>query len=181
MCGSREGSPARLDAVLDSRSREPKLAAVQMVWHYRNWRRLPEIIASRCLLPTDTNFAAGLPLFWFTANRICDPTSADGVFGSVRFGLRADDVRVLPWWHVFVSAGADPAEFIATLELTGAARDEWYAIAEPVPLDELMFEVLRDGAGDWACSLGDDGLAWQPADLAATERAYFAAEEWARA
>jgi hypothetical protein len=152
-----------------------------MVWHYNNWRLMPEVVADQCLRPTNGKFASGVPLLWFTTHQLWDRTLVEDVLCSVRFGLRADDGRLLPSWQVFASTGADPEEFVATLLLTGAERDEWLATAEAVPLGELAFEVLQDGSGDWACFLDDEGRAWKPADPTAVARAYLEDEGRARA
>ena len=142
---------------------------------------MPGVVAEQCLRPTNDKFASGLPLLWFTTHQLWDRTLVEDVLCSVRFGLRADDVRLMPSWQVFPSTGADPADFVATLLLTGAERGEWFATAETVPLAEMAFEVLRDGSGDWACFLDDEGRAWQPADPAAVAQAYLEDEGRARA
>jgi|APFre7841882630_1041343.scaffolds.fasta_scaffold24702_3 hypothetical protein len=151
-----------------------------MVWHYLNWSRMPEIVVDGCLRPTSTILAAGVPLIWFTASQDWDRTSASDVLGSVRFGLRVDDERLVPWWHVFVSQDADPAQFVTRLELTGADRDEWFATEEALPLGDLTFEALRDSSGHWAWSFTNFNPVWKPADAAAVARAYIADEAWAR-
>jgi hypothetical protein len=152
-----------------------------MVWHYANWRLMPEVVASQCLRPSTDKFASEIPLLWFTSHQLWDRTLIDDVLCSVRFGLRADDARLMPSWQVFASTGADPEEFVATLLLTGAERGEWVATSAAVPLDELAFEVLQDGSGDWACFLNDEGRAWNPANPAAVAQAYLEDEGRARA
>jgi len=122
-----------------------------------------------------------MPLVWFTVDQRWDRTSTDDVLGNVRFGLNATDARLLPWRQVFIDTGVDPAEFIATVERTGADRNEWFAVFGPVTLGDLTFEVLLDESGDWADSLVHDGAAWKPADPAAIARAYIADEARARA
>jgi hypothetical protein len=154
---------------------------VEAVWHYANWRLMPKVVADGYLRPVDTTLAAGMPLVWFTVDQRWDRTSTDDVLGSVRFGLNATDARLLPWRQVFIDTGVDPAEFIATVERTGADRNEWFAVFGPVTLGDLTFEVLLDESGDWADSLVHDGAAWKPADPVTIAREYLADEARARA
>jgi len=142
---------------------------------------MPEVVSDGHLRPTSEKFATGLPLLWFTTHQLWDRTLMEDVLCSVRFGLHAEDARLVPSWQVFAGAGADTAGFVATLLQTGANHDEWFATAEAVPLGELTFEVLQDGSGDWACFLDDEGRAWKPADPAAVAQAYLEDEGRTRA
>jgi len=144
----------------------PRLAAVEMVWHYANWRHMPEIVANACLRPTSLPLPADLPLVWFTADQFWDWTLAEDILGSVRFGLRADDPRLAHRRKIGVIA-ADP--------------EKWFATAESVPLEDLTFEVLQDASGDWAVTLTQDGPTWKTGNPAAVAQAYIADEARARA
>jgi hypothetical protein len=137
-----------------------------MAWHYGNWRFMPEIVADGCLRPVDTNLAAVDSLLWFTRDQSWDWTSMHDVLGSVRFGLRADDSRLKPLRRPGVIA-SDP--------------EEWFAVAEAVPLGDLAFEVLFDASGDWADTLAQDGPTWKPADPVTIAREYLADVARARA
>jgi hypothetical protein len=152
-----------------------------MVWHYANWRLMPEVVANQRLRATTEKFATGLPLLWFTSDQLWDRTLLEDVLCSVRFGLRADDTRLRPSWLALASPGANAVGFVATHLSTGAEHQEWFATHVEVPLDELAFEVLQDGCGDWAGFLDDEGRAWRPADPAVVARAHLADEHRARA
>jgi hypothetical protein len=137
-----------------------------MVWHYANWRLMPEIVADGRLRPTTQPFTSDLPLLWFTADQFWDWTLAEDILGSVRFGLHADDPRLAYRRKVGVIA-SDP--------------EKWFAIAESVPLEDLTFEVLQDASGDWAATLTHDGPTWNAADPAAVAQAYIEDERRAQA
>jgi hypothetical protein len=139
---------------------------VDVVWHYNNWHCTPGAVADGYLRPVHTDQAAGAPLLWFTTDQMWDWTSVEDILGSVRFGLGVDDSRLKSLRRCGVIA-SDP--------------EKWFAVAEAVPLDDLMFEVLHDASGDWAATLTHDGPAWKPADPAAVARAYIADEARARA
>jgi len=127
---------------------------------------MPEVVADGYLRPLDTNPAPVEPLLWFTTDQSWDWTSMHDVLGSVRFGLRDDDSRLKPLRRPGVIA-SDP--------------EEWFAVAEAIPIGDLAFEVLFDASGDWAVTLAQDGPTWKPADPAATAQAYIADEARARA
>ncbi len=87
---------------------------MNLVWHYAPWATLPQIVAAGALLPGEPGRDGEAPLLWFSARQDWEPTATRHVMdggrprpmtflehrqrlGCVRFGLPADDTRLLPW------------------------------------------------------------------------------------
>ena len=141
------------------------------VFHYAPWAKLPAIVASRCLMPSNAGAPGELPLLWFSANQHWEPTAtkmlllSDGTrrsmsfqeqkiqFGCVRFGLSAHDTRLMNWKAscVVASIGRDERR---ALERSGKKRGadpaHWFAVVDPLPVSELILEVFGDEAWHFA-------------------------------
>jgi hypothetical protein len=118
------------------------------------------------------------PLLWFSKHQFWEPTATkfirkngmvrpmtfeeqrDG-HGCIRFGLPANDKRLLPWARACKYAGIN-SKLRLQMEKTGrrlgANPSHWFAVTEPINLPEMTFEVL-------------DGDRWIDADPAATQQA----------
>lgn len=151
-----------------------------IVWHYAPWAYLPEIVDSGLLRRSNSGAPRTLSMLWFSANQVWEPTAAKRVsmvegepgrllnfreqsdaIGCVRFGLLADDGRVMGWRLAADVAGFSPKERRA-LEAVGRQRganpEHWCASASDVSLDELYFQVWFEN--EWCDTTG-------PADMAA--------------
>lgn len=155
------------------------------VWHYTVGAPLAAIARSGCLRPGNAHDAdrsepvrtgqpadASRAILWFSRNQKWDPSAAkderlrtdartpsrSGLhtrFGLYRFGLRADDRRLLPWPTVTRVADIDVPDAMAMVASglrCGAAPTDWIGTLSPVPVDELVFEA-------W------NGRGWAAADL----------------
>jgi len=138
------------------------------VFHYAPWAYLPAMVQAGQLVPSNSGASNEKPMLWFSANQQWEPTAgkASGqiammtfkqqlaVGGCIRFGLPATDSRLMSWKAACTVAGTGRDERRA-MERAGKKRgadpSQWFAIAESVPLDQLLLEVFVDNA-------------WHPAD-----------------
>ena len=139
-----------------------------MVWHYAPWAHLPAIVRSGALTPSNAVATEERPLLWFSANKKWEPTATKLLttsagliqmtfkqqaeqFGCIRFGLSADDTRLLNWMEA-CSAGGTTKEKRLALEKTGKRMGgdpkHWFAIATEVQLTELHFQLWAEGWHD---------------------------------
>lgn len=137
------------------------------VFHYAPWAKLPAIVQSGCLRPSNAAAADELPLLWFSAHQRWEPTATKMMqterglvlltmdeqverFGCIRFGLISTDPRLLPWVTACKAAGMGDMTR-RKLERVGVKRGgtpgNWFAIADSVTLSGLTFDVY--GAGGW--------------------------------
>lgn len=132
---------------------------MRMVWHYAPWAYLARMVESGVLRPSAAGAPGESPLLWFSANQQWEPT-ATKIFtfkqqamtlGCIRFGLPADDPRLLNWREACLTAGT-PREarrgMVQAGKKRGAHPAQWFAIIAPVPLTELRFQVWLDFWGD---------------------------------
>lgn len=116
-------------------------------------------------------------MLWFSSNQNWEPTATKlcgdalgsvvkmtfaqqvKVFGAVRFGLPARDVRLLDWKTACSFAGT-PRETRRELERVGkkqgADSRQWFATPVQIPLSELHFQVWMEG---WADTKGPSDMA----------------------
>ncbi|CAG9171553.1 hypothetical protein [Cupriavidus pampae] len=147
------------------------------VWHYTVGTPLAAIARSGRLVPgaggtCEHTAEVCHGILWFSRNQQWDPSAskddklradARGLtraalharFGLYRFGLRADDRRLLPWPTVTRVADIDVPDamtMVASGLRCGAAPTDWIGSLTDVPVDELVFEA-------W------NGRGWIAADL----------------
>jgi hypothetical protein len=155
---------------------------VMMVWHYSAWARLPDIVESGELRGSNAWAAGELPMLWFSANQQWEPTatklytSDSGVtvsltfqqqadnFGCIRFGMAANDMRLLNWKAACTTAGTR-RDTRRTLEKIGKKKggdpSQWFATASAIPLSELHFQVWLNNAWNDATSPRDMAKVWE--------------------
>ena len=152
------------------------------VWHYAPWATLPAMVESGALRGSNAGAPGETPMLWFSAHQKWEPTATkvmgtpQGVvqltfkqqverFGAIRFGLAANDSRLLDWSASCAAAGV-PVDERNVLEargrLKGANPAHWFATSATIPLSELYFQVW---AGRWsdATSPQDMATAWTEA------------------
>lgn len=147
------------------------------VWHYTVGTPLAAIVRSGQLVPGNAHGCehradACQGILWFSRNQQWDPsatkderlrTEARGLtrsalharFGLYRFGIRADDRRLLPWPTVTRVADIDVPDAMAMVASglrCGAAPTDWIGTLSAIPVDQLLFEA-------W------NGRGWTSADL----------------
>ena len=140
-----------------------------MVWHYAPWTYLPAIIESGFLKGSNAGAADESPMLWFSANQKWEPTATKMIrngagaistmtfeqqvklLGCIRFGLDANDYRLLNWKDACNFAGT-PRESRRSLERvgkkSGADPAHWFAVASEISLSELHFQVWEGGWRD---------------------------------
>lgn len=157
-------------------SRAVKSMERRCVFHYTAWEKLPAIVETGELRPSNAAAETERPLLWFSANQRWEPTAtkfletAEGIrrltfeeqeshFGCVRFGLSANDRRIRSWKAACEYAGTSQSDRKA-LERAGqrlnARCADWFAVSTSIPFEYLTFEVWMNEC-------------WHPAD--ATEMA----------
>lgn len=136
-------------------------------WHYTAWATLPAIVESGELRPSNEGADGELAVLWFSANPQWEPTATKMLrspgwrlrelgfkeqaerFGCVRFGIPADDPRLLKW-PVACRAAGTPREQRRALEIAGRKRRgnpaHWFGCVVSVSLRELVLHVWGDGA-----------------------------------
>ena len=136
------------------------------VWHYTSKAHLPAILKCGELRPSNTLAKDEKPLLWFSSNQGWEHTATKylgnergeisrltfeeqaRLFGCIRFGLCADDPRLMAWPDACAWAGMTD-KTRATLEdagrKVGATPGEWLASYMPVRLIVLTFEEWADG------------------------------------
>ncbi|WP_354678430.1 hypothetical protein [Cupriavidus plantarum] len=147
------------------------------VWHYTIGTPLAAIARTGQLVPgaggaCESSAEPCQKILWFSRNQQWDPSAskddklradARGLtraalharFGLYRFGLRADDWRLLPWPTVTRVADIDVPDamtMVASGLRCGAAPTDWIGTLTEVPVSELVFEA-------W------NGRGWIAADL----------------
>lgn len=143
-----------------------------MVWHYAPWTSLQAIAAAGSLRGTKSKATDKASLLWFSRNQHWEPTATKsidtahgvlqltdeqhlGLLGRARFGLPANDPRLLDFGNACLAAGFDRharMEIESLAKLKGADTQEWFATTAPVPLVALRFEVWetwRSAPRDW--------------------------------
>jgi hypothetical protein len=135
------------------------------LYHYTAWAKLPAVVPCGELRPSAACAPGEKPLLWFSANQVWEPTATKLLqvgdkafrmsfeqmvdrFGAVRFGLRADDARLLDWRSACRFAGT-PSTARKSMEKVGLAIGanpaHWFAVKTALALSELSFEVWGDG------------------------------------
>lgn len=137
------------------------------LWHYTPWSYLPKIVENGALRGSNAGAPGEVPMLWFSANQRWEPTArklllspsgnaeqltfeqqAD-LYGAIRFGISADDVRLLNWKSACTAAGT-PRESRRELERVGkrigASPSDWFATSAQIPLEELRLQVW---VGKW--------------------------------
>ncbi|SMP65657.1 hypothetical protein SAMN06295888_1135 [Desulfonatronum zhilinae] len=133
------------------------------VYHYTDIaNKLPLIIGSGGLMPTNTFAENERPLIWFTTSPDFEPTATRGIYdketgetkwltvqeqekmlGLCRFLLPATDKRLMNWKKACVYAGT-PKRIRVALEKyareKGSNTKDFFAVAPFIPLSELSFE-----------------------------------------
>jgi hypothetical protein len=155
-----------------------------MVWHYAPWAYLPAMVKFGALRGSNAAAAGEVAMLWFSANQQWEPTATKmmrnsagalvfltfkqqvQMFGCIRFGMAADDCRLLNWKAACNYAGT-PRETRRGLERVGkkagADTAHWFATAAIIPLTELHFQVWADGWRD-ATSPQDMAAVWAESD-----------------
>lgn len=138
---------------------------MNIVWHYAPWAHLPAIVESGVLRGSNAGADGEHPMLWFSANQHCEPTAIKMVnkqgqlvqltfeqqveiFGFIRFGLPANDCRLLNWKDSCAAAGT-PRETQRKLEKVGKRRGgnpfHWFAVSSEIRLGDLLFQIWIDG------------------------------------
>lgn len=154
-----------------------------LVWHYATWISLSQISESGALFGSNAQSPMELPMLWFSANQVWEPTATKAamdsrgnvcfltftqqveLFGCVRFGLAADDPRLLNWRDACTVART-PREQRKALEKSGKKMggnpQHWTATIADVSLSELVFQVW---VGQWGQATSIEGMvdAWESA------------------
>lgn len=134
-----------------------------MVWHYAPWTALQAIAQTGCLKVNKTTAADKASLLWFSKNQEWEATATKRIetphgvlqltheqhielLGRARFGLPANDPRLLDFGGAMNAVGADrhgrmTAESLA--QFNGGDTKQWFATTTPVPLGALTFQVWR--------------------------------------
>ncbi|XKH61911.1 hypothetical protein LG290_16620 (plasmid) [Halomonas sediminis] len=140
------------------------------VHHYTEAsERLPKILSSGELLGRADNHDER-PLVWFSSHPFWEPTATkprkvgsmivsqtfeeyrDG-YGLVRFSLPANDSRLINWRKACKYAGIskrDRQAMETAGKKAGGNPSQWFALAGPLPLDQVYIEYLN-------------GNSWEPA------------------
>ncbi len=135
---------------------------MEIVWHYAPWSYLSKIVGSGYLKASNVGADNELPMTWFSANQLWENTAAkvfmdskgnvsrltfsqqSDIFGCIRFGLSANDDRLLNWKDACAKAGT-PRQTRRLMEKSGvkqgATSSHWYAIQGNVLLSDLSFQV----------------------------------------
>jgi hypothetical protein len=150
----------------------------KLVWHYAPWAYLAEIVEEGTLRCSNAGIGTTLPLLWFSANQQWEPTATKRLstekngpsrplsfkeqavhLGCIRFGLAAEDARLMGWKVACDVAGILP-KMRRAMEgdgrRQGANPAHWSASASAVPLGELFFQVWFKNA--WYGVEGQGGL-----------------------
>ena len=150
---------------------------MSMVWHYSAGTKLSAIVNCGELRGTNVVAAWERPMLWFSANQHWEPTatklliSKDGIvteltfeqqakkFGCIRFGLDADDYRLLEWKAACRMAGTTRG-IRRSLEKSGrrlhANSADWFATEHRIPVSQLHFQIWCKGWSSTRCILAQD-------------------------
>lgn len=142
------------------------------VYHYTVGSRLGAILASGGLRPSDIDLEPSeLAVLWFSRNGTWEETATKLLFdpetrqvrrpelmelhtllGLFRFALPEDDERLLAWPKIHRAALMSDT-MVRTLvrngRMAGARPEEWLGSLAPVPLKDLLFEVMAPQHGGW--------------------------------
>jgi hypothetical protein len=143
-----------------------KVVKMKMVWHYAPWAYLSEMVESGALRGSNTGALGEKSMLWFSANQKWEPTATKMLrkkngatvqmtfkqqlqeAGCIRFGIAADDSRLLNWNDACAYAGT-PRETRRALERAGKKKGadpaHWFATAVTIPLAELKLHIFLDG------------------------------------
>jgi hypothetical protein len=134
-----------------------------LVHHYAPWRYLPPIVRAGELRTSRVGSLDELPLLWFSAHQIWEPTATKVVVnsrreirqlsfseqrelhGCVRFGLDRHDPRLMDWETACRFAGTSSLMRRALEKVgkkLGAAPEQWFAISANLSIAGLPFQVL---------------------------------------
>ena len=131
------------------------------VWHYAPWAYLPEMVSDGRLKTSNAGASNELPMLWFSANQHWDPTATKlmhtrlgqvrltfaqqaSQFGCIRFGLPADDSRLLNWGdacHAAKTSRENRRQMERLGRKLGAKPAHWFATVSDINLSELRFQV----------------------------------------
>ena len=149
---------------------------MSMHFHYAPWSYLRRIVDSGMLLPSNAGAPDEPCLLWFSAHQQWEPTASklwtkggatvrltfrqqEEKVGCMRFGLKANDPRLLSWEEACRYAGIPRAErrnLEAVGRRLGANPAHWFASTLPVQLRDLDLQVWVDG---WKRSDDPEGMA----------------------
>lgn len=135
---------------------------VNKVFHYAPGVYLKAIVSCGCLRPSNAGAPDEPALLWFSAHPHWEPTATKITYGPaglrrlsfaeqfrtlgcIRFGLDAQDPRLLTWPEAARRAGMPRKTRIALEEVgrqLGANPQHWFATTCAVPLSELTLEIL---------------------------------------
>jgi len=154
---------------------------MNMVWHYAPWAYLPAMVESGALRGSNTGAEGEAPMLWFSANQQWEPTATKMIrnsagatvsmtfkqqvqmVGCIRFGMGADDCRLLDWKAACAFAGTPRDSRRAIRTVLGKRRGQTLRTGSqplrPSPLAELHFQVWADGWRD-ATSPQDMAAVW---------------------
>lgn len=141
----------------------------KILWHYTVAGYLPAIAGYGLLLGSNAGAPDERPMLWFSANQKWEPTATKGVLtptgkyrqltfdelvdstGCIRFGLPADDTRLMDWKSACAFAGTprrlrEAMERIGTRD--GAQPSHWFGTGEAIPLEQLRLQAWADGWRD---------------------------------
>jgi hypothetical protein len=140
-------------------------------WHYAPWAYLPRIVIAGFLRRTkaESRRASEQPLLWFSLRQDYEPTAVKlgfggramtfeeqrAIAGCIRFGMRANDGRLMRWRRACVWAGIPKSEREAMERAgrrMGADPSHWLGCASSVDVPELRFQVLLD---EWTDASAD--------------------------
>jgi hypothetical protein len=158
-------STPAIDGKNDTNLQVSPLRNFEMVWHYAPWAYLPAIVESGVLQASNAGAENEQPMLWFSANQQWEPTATKMIttkggslapqtfkqqavrLGCIRFGLAANDLRLLKWTDACITAGT-PRKQRRKMENVGRRMGgnpaHWFASAESISLPELHFQVWHD-------------------------------------
>jgi hypothetical protein len=145
------------------------------VWHYTKAEFLPQIKESGALLPrseAESNKIGArnggavsiIPMIWFSFNQYWEYSAVQlaGVKWhtwqeiarrdcAIRFGLCITDSRLLDWEQSCNAAGVNRKERrlrkgrVKLQRKIGSDASKWFASLDPIPLEDLYFQMWLDG------------------------------------
>ena len=139
---------------------------MRMFWHYAPWEYLSRMVEYGALRAGNAGAEGELPMLWFSANQKWEATATKMAFGRdgslvrltfeqqnehvgcIRFGIDANDPRLLNWKAACTTAGT-PRGTRRALEKVGKKQggnpEQWYATTSNIALDELVLQVWVNG------------------------------------
>lgn len=152
---------------------------MNLVWHYTVGVKLSFIRLTGALLPASSEHDSlrERPVLWFSRRQNWEPTATKLIgsdkgavyrpsvaelhqmMGLYRFGLHAQDPRLVPWGRLPKLAGisfSDAKRMAKNAEQLGAAPFDWLGSLVEVPVEDCAFQR-------W------NGAAWEGCDFAAAD------------